>query len=278
MSNYPDILNIPVSNSFRDLQETQVTLLFDTPREFEGKYGPQWKYSVESNGTEYTLFASKALHRQIQETFPAKGTTISIARVGEGKETKWDVVYVAGPKGSGDSQEARERVGTSAPAPRVAGPDPSGFSASLDLYWDSFYYAINVLKGKEIEYNVDANAVAFVIYKLAKDHGIQDIHNPHANKPTETTATTQEAEQDGKEKMKDELIKLFKATKLHETQYMHALQAHAPEGTTISSWDDVTRDVGLATYAGAKNVETGISTWEEIISPGETIDQEGIPF
>jgi len=277
MSKYPDILNIPVSKSFRDLQETQVTLLFDTPKEFEGKFGPQWKYSVESGGTEYTLFASGALHRQIQETFPTKGTTISIARVGEGKETKWDVVYVSGPKGTGDSPQARERIaaGGGASTPRAA--DPSGFEASLSLYWDSLYYAINILKGQEIQYNVDANAIAFVVYKLAKDHGIQDIHNPNVN-PVPATVSTQEAEEDGKATMKDELIKLFKATDLHETRYFHALSAHAPEGTTVKSWDDVTRDTGLATYAAGKNVQAGLDTWDNIISPGETTDQEELPF
>lgn len=277
MSNYPDILNIPVSKSFRDLQETQVTLLFDTPKEFEGKFGPQWKYSVESGGTEYTLFASAALHRQISETFPTKGTTISIARVGEGKETKWDVVYISGPKGTGDSAQARERVagGSAAPTPRSA--DPSGYNASLALYWEAFDAAMSTLTERGITPQVDANAVAFVIYKLAKDHGIASIANPNVN-PTPATVSTQEAEQDGKATMKEELIKLFTATKLHETQHLHALSAHAPEGTSITSWDDVTRDIGLATYAAGKNVEAGIDTWENIISPGETTDQEELPF
>jgi len=277
MSKYPDILQIPTSTSFRDLQETQVTMLFDTPKEFEGKFGPQWKYSVESGGTEYTLFASAALHRQIQETFPTKGTTVSIARVGEGKETKWDVVYVSGPKGTGDSPQARERIaaGGGASTPRAA--DPSGFEASLSLYWDSLYYAINVLKGQEIQYNVDANAIAFVIYKLAKDHGIQDINNPNVN-PSPAPVSTEAVEADGKAKMKEELLKLFKDTKLHETQHLHALRAHAPEGVTIDSWDDVTRDIGLATFAAGKNVQAGIDTWEGIISPGETTDQEELPF
>jgi len=277
MSKYPDILQIPTSTSFRDLQETQVTMLFDTPKEFEGKFGPQWKYSVESGGTEYTLFASAALHRQIQETFPTKGTTVSIARVGEGKETKWDVVYVSGPKGTGDSPQARERIaaGGGASTPRAA--DPSGFEASLSLYWDSLYYAINVLKGQEIQYNVDANAIGFVVYKLAKDHGIQDIHNPNVN-PSPAPVSTEAVEADGKAKMKDELLKLFKDTNLHETQHLHALRAHAPEGVEIKSWDDVTRDIGLATFAAGKNVQAGIDTWEGIISPGETTDQEELPF
>jgi hypothetical protein len=277
MSKYPDILNIPTSTSFRDLQETQVTLLFDTPKEFEGKFGPQWKYSVESGGTEYTLFASAALHRQIQETFPTKGTTVSIARVGEGKETKWDVVYVSGPKGTGDSPQARERIaaGAGASTPRAA--DPSGYNASLALYWEAFDSAVSTLTERGLTPQVDANAVAFVIYKLAKDHGISSVTNPNVN-PVPATVSTQEAEEDGKATMKEELIKLFKATDLHETRYFHAISAHAPEGTTVKSWDDVTRDTGLATYAAGKNVQAGLDTWDNIISPGETTDQEELPF
>lgn len=271
-------LEVPVSSSFRDLQEVQVTLMFDTPKEFEGKYGPTWIYTVESAGTEYTLFASKALHRQMSEHNPVKGTVLSIARVGQGKETKWDVVYVDGPRGSGDAQEARERAGSTPPAPRPQGPNPQGFADGLSLYWASFDYAMKELKGRDIEPQVDANAVAFVVYKLAKDNGIVDIHNPSEGVQT-TSSTTADVEQSSKDKMQDELTKLFNATGLHETQYMQALNHHAAEGQTITSWDDVTREVGLAAYATAKNVEAGLEKWESILSPGENPDvQDDIPF
>lgn len=255
---YPPILDVPVSKSFRDLKETSITLMFDEPKETSGKWGPQFMYRVEVDGVEHTLFASQALHRLMQEHNPVKGTTLSIARVGEAKDTKWDVVYVSGPT-NGGAKPAAANGGVPA---RRGVASPEGFVNDLALYWLSFELAWDTLKGKGITPQVDANAIAFVIYKLAKDHGVEDPSNPMASVPTETSI----AESEAKAKMRTELENLFLKTRLDSKHWMAVLNAHAPEGhKQIIEWDDVTRDVGLAVYAVAKNVQEGLTTWAEVM-------------
>jgi hypothetical protein len=277
MPDYPPILEIPVSKSFRQLIETQITLRFDEPKEKEGNYGMQYMYAVDVDGVKHTLFASGALHRLIQEHNPVKGTTLSVARVGKGTDTKWDVVYVSGPKGDGESapqarQDARGAPADSAPARRTA-PNPQGFVDDLARYWMSFDLAMETLKSKDVTPSVDANAVAFVIYKLATDHGVEDPTNPMASAPTRT----EEAETQGKSKMREELEKIFRETELNVKDHIRALNAFVPEGEDeIVLWEDVTRDVGLAVYAAAQNVKAGLTTWDELLQ--ETADHEDLPF
>jgi hypothetical protein len=274
MPEYPPILQIPVSKSFRQLEETKITLRFDEPKEKEGQYGMQYMYAVDVDGVKHTLFASGALHRLIQEHNPVKGTTLSIARVGKGTETKWDVVYVAGPKGDGSSsapqarQDARSAP-ADAPQARRSGPNPQGFVEDLARYWMAFDLAMDTLKAKDITPSVDANAVAFVIYKMATDHGISDPTNPMASTPTRT----EEAETQGKSKMRTELESIFRETGLNVKDHIRALNAFVPEGENeIILWEDVTRDVGLAVYAAAQNVKAGLTTWDELLQ--ETPDDE----
>lgn len=274
---YPPTLDIPVSDSFRDLKEVQATLMYDEPKPYENRYGKTgYRYSVMHNGEEHTLFASEALKRQMDEHGPVKGTTLSFARVGQGKDTRWDVVYVSGPQGEpGGSREAPS-TGGSGPAPRKH--DPAGFKKELDRYLNAMDLAIKHLGVREIPIQADTNAVAFVIYKMAQDYGIEDPMNP--GEAGDDPSSTEDAEKQGKGKMWIELERAFKATGLHETQWMAALQAHAPEGVEIASWDDVTRDVGLAAYATAKNVEDGNAKWSDLVSPGESEfpPEDDVPF
>lgn len=276
---YPPTLEIPVSNSFRDLKEVQATLRYDEPKSFVNeKYNSTgYRYSVDYNGEEHTLFASEALKRQIDEIGPAKGTTLSFARVGKGKDTRWDVVYVSGPKDKPQGSQEGASKGGGGPGPRAH--DPKGFKKELDRYLTSLDLAIHhIQEVREIPIQVEANAVAFVIYKMAQDHGIDDPMNP-GDAPEDEPSSTEEAETQGKDSMRTHLERAFKATDLHQTQWMAALQAHAPEGVTVESWDDVTRDIGLAAYATAKNVEDGNTQWSEIVSPGESEFPEGdAPF
>lgn len=277
MPDYPPILNIPASKSFRDLNEVQVTLLFDEPKEIDGKFGPQWKYSVEVDGVEHTLFASNALNRLIQEQSPSKGTTLSIARVGEKKDTKWDVVYVSGPKGDNGVTSGSGRDDTSGGGSQSQGhgrtPSPERFVDDLALYWQAFDLATETLKAKGLEPQADINAVAFVIYKLAKDNGVLDPYDPMAGVPTQT----EQAEENGKSKMRAELEAMFRITRLPEPQWMRVLNMHRAENTDdIVLWSDVTRDVGLATYATCKSVQAGDTTWDEVL--GATPDDDGLPF
>ena len=273
---YPPTLNVPVSKSFRDLDEVQVTLRYDEPKEFEGKFGPQFKYSVDVDGTEHTLFASPALNRQIQDHSPTTGSVLSIARVGSGKETKWDVVYVSGPKGTGDNRRSEKPAtgsGRSEPA-RSAGPDPKGYTDELARYWLAFDLAIQTLIQRGMPHNVDANAIAFVIYKMAKEHGIEDPSNPGT--PATPSTDTEEAERGGKSKMRMELERLFKDTGLSEEDWLTVVNLHrAEDQPEISMWDDVTRDVGLAVFATAKSVESGVTTWDAVMG---TEDQDALPF
>lgn len=274
MAEYPPILEVPVSKSFRDLKEVQVTLRFDTPKEFEGKYGVQYKYSVDVDGVEHTLFASPALHRLMQEQAPTKGTTLSIARVGERKDTKWDVVYVSGPKGdngvtSGSGSGSEQGSGI-----RGRSPSPEGYVNDLATYWQAFDLATEMLKSKGLEPQADINAVAFVIYKMAKDHGVGDPANPMADAPTQTA----QAEVNGKGKMRSEIEKAFRTTRLAEEHWMSVLNGHRADGAPeIVTWDDLTRDVALAVWATCKNVQAGDATWDETLVALSN-PEEDLPF
>lgn len=252
MPDYPPTLNIPVSASARQLQPVDVTLNYDDPKEFEGKYGTQYKYSVNTtDGVEHTLFASQALHQRIEEHAPSKGTTLSIARIGEKKDTRWDVVYINGPK---------DRNTNTSPQPQTRGPNPDAYTRDLTLYWAAFDLAHETLTNKNYTPNVDANAVAFVIYKLAKEHGIPNPADPYDQPPP---ATIQEAQQ--KDKMRSELEAVFRETSLPNALWIPVLRAHASENERVGSWEDVTRETGLAAYATARNVKNDLTSWEEFL-------------
>jgi len=264
---YPPILEIPPSSSPRDLKPVDVTFQFDTPKEMEGKFGTQYKYTVQVDGIEHTLFASKALHRMIEEHAIAKGTVLSIARLGSGKDTRWDVVYISGPKGSGAPAKAPQQT-VSTPVPTYS---PAGFTDDLARYWLAFDLALDTLNQKGLTPSVDANAVAFVIYKMAKEHGIADPSRPTAT----PVNTTQKAEAAGKEKMRSELEGIFKRTNLPEDLWLVAINLHT-NGKEVEMWDEVTREVGLAVWGDAKRVENGETTWDELFKKEPT--QEEIPW
>lgn len=268
MNKYPPVLEVPISESARDLKEVTVTLLYDEPREFEGKYGTQYKYSVEVDGVEQTLFASAALNKKIQDHAPTKGTKLSLARFGSGKETKWDVmlmrIHSGGPQ--------RPTMAATAPRSSEQGVaplrTPQAFVEALRLYWDAFDLANTTLKQKGYEANVDANAIAFVIYKLAQDHGVTNVYEP-----IEPTATTTDvAEADGKSKMLTEITKGFQRTNLEEQLWLPVINIHNEGQEQYTSIDQMTREVGLTVWASIKNVESGVTTWGEFIVP------EDLPF
>lgn len=105
-------------------------------------------------GEEHTLFASKALHSRIQDTRAGKDDTISIIKVGEGKDTRWDVQKVE------DLDEA-----TGHPKPLNHGQE--AFHQDLRRYsvaWDMAHDFLTE-KGQ----TGDLNAIAFTFYKMAKD-------------------------------------------------------------------------------------------------------------
>ena len=264
MSKYPPTVEIPVSESARNLQEVTLKLLFDEPKEFEGKFGTQYKYSVELNGEEQTLFASNALHRKIQELYPSKGSEISVARFGTGKETKWDVILKGGPGGSrpSASQSAAKAPPASGGSPSPRG-NPQTFVEKLSLYWDSFELALDSLTEMGIKnVNVDVNAVAFVIYKLAEDNNVRNPSDPLSA----VVNTTETAESQGKNKMLDEITAGFTRTGLEEDLWLTVINMHN-EGEAYTSVDQLAREVGVAVWASIKNVEAGTTTWADMILP-----------
>ena len=260
MSNYPPILEVPVSESARNLKEITVTLLFDTPKEFEGKYGMQFKYGVELNGVEHTLFASPALHKKIQDCAPMKGSQLSIARFGTGKETKWDVILAGGPRRSESAQVAPQNGGQGV-VPRGT---PQAFVDHVQRYWEAFDLAHETLKEKGFTPSVDVNAIAFVIYKLAIDNNVTNLRQPLEPQPT----TTDTAETEGKNKMLDQIRAAFTRTKLAEEHWLTVVNMNN-DGEPFQSIEQMPREVGLAVWATIKNVENGVLTWNDFLFPEE---------
>jgi hypothetical protein len=258
--NYPPILEVPVSESARNLKEISVTLLFDTPKEIEGKFGTQFKYGVEVGGVEHTLFASNALHRKIQDCSPAKGSVLSIARFGTGKETKWDVVLAGGPGGS----KMVEKAPQSSAQGVVPRGTPQTFVDHLQRYWEAFDLAHETLKEKGLKPSVDVNAIAFVIYKLAIDNNVVNLRQPLEPQPT----TTETAETEGKNKMLDQIRAAFTRTKLAEEHWLTAVNMHNDDAP-YTSIEQMPREVGLAVWATIKNVENGVLTWNDFLFPEE---------
>jgi hypothetical protein len=188
MSNQRDpILNINPVDPFNP-RPTIVQLRFDEPKEVEGKFGPQFLYGVAVDGVNHTLFASKALDTSIYETGAKKDDYVAIVRTGEGKDTRWTarLVDVDGTPIEGGGRKIQDakaaprqpalRQSLSAPAaaprPQVSSEDRlAAFLLDESLYWAAMARGRNMLKDQP--YNLDLNAVAFVIYKMAKEHGVE---------------------------------------------------------------------------------------------------------
>jgi hypothetical protein len=185
------VLNITAVDPF-DPQPTVFQLRFDTPKEFEGKYGPQFAYSVRYQGKDHVLFASKALHENIHETTARKDDYVAVVRTGEGVDTRWvaRLVDQTGRPVAQDPKRAPDRAATStrppatptdtfpretraAPAPKPFADRLTGYLNDETLYWHAMKRAMVALPEFAPTPSLDLNAVAFVLYKLAKDHGIQ---------------------------------------------------------------------------------------------------------
>lgn len=145
---------------------TEAKLKFDQPLEKEGQYGPYWLYKMDINGQEETVPASKSLHEAIQATGAKAGSVISVIRMGEGKDTRYDVVDTQNLDGGASEQQLE------AEADRVFPPKPqpsakTEFYTLLKKYKIAWGLAEKFLDGKQGE----VNAVAFTFYKMAQDVG-----------------------------------------------------------------------------------------------------------
>jgi hypothetical protein len=188
------VLNINPVDPF-DPQPTMFQLRFDTPKEFEGKYGPQFAYSVTYNNQDHVLFASKALDEAIQATTARKDDHVAVVRTGEGKDTRWTArlvdasgrpVAVANQRPAPAARPApaeafpRETLPVTPRASLPVAPRPkpfvdrlTGYLSDESLYWHAMKRAMVALPEGAPAPSLDLNAVAFVLYKMAKDHGIE---------------------------------------------------------------------------------------------------------
>lgn len=171
MSKYPPIYKFEPTSA-RDPKSVDVTLKYDTPQETEGKWGTQYRYSVSIDGTDYTIFATPGLHNAIQATGARANETISVIRLGEGKETRWDVVH---EKQFGTSAAAKHDNPINDPflKPEERGkPQRSSknlFYDNVKRYGVAWKMAETFLS--ERTQTADCNAVAFTFYKMAQDAG-----------------------------------------------------------------------------------------------------------
>ena len=169
MSDYNNI-EVPISTDPREMRYVNATLKFDTPKEKEGKYGPYYIYGCkDDNGQDASLLASKALHEAIAELNVRAGAKIMIARLGEGKDTRWFAHVDEDPFiGEGPAARTEEAVQQRA---RTA---PDDFGDRLAKYKAAMNEAVKIarqLEGTELPAfaRLDLNAVAFTIDRMAAD-------------------------------------------------------------------------------------------------------------
>lgn len=163
----PEILKIEPTSA-HDPKPTEITLKFDSPKEIEGKWGPQWMYTVIHNGEEKTLYATKGLHGRIDEQGGKAGDTFSIIRTGSGKETRWDVMHVNDLHLRGDARQ-NPQPNVSAPTAAAPADAKSTYYTRLKQYAVAWNIAERFLSDKGGGDNI--NAVAFTFYKMAQDVG-----------------------------------------------------------------------------------------------------------
>lgn len=156
----------------RNPEPTLVVLKFDKPKEVEGKYGPQYMYSVQADGEDKVIYATPGMHRRIEELGARQGDALSIIRTGAGKDTRWDIIM--------EGREGKALVGRDGD-PFVEGPDAARklkaptFNPREEFQKRQAQYAVAWEMAKEFLTqsgdDADLNAVAFTFYKMAQDCG-----------------------------------------------------------------------------------------------------------
>jgi len=70
--------------------DSEVTLTFNGgPRLVEGKFGPQHAYEWLKDGQDYTIYATKGLHFELDKLKLTTGDVVKIARTGSGTDTRY---------------------------------------------------------------------------------------------------------------------------------------------------------------------------------------------
>lgn len=181
MNDRPPILNIPAVDPFNP-RPVIGRMRFGEPKQVEGKFGTQYMYGLDVDGQPHTLFASKALDAAIYETGAQQNDFIAIIRTGEGKDTRWQVRLVDENgqeiKGAGrnikDAKPADRLPEKPQPKPELSAEDRlANFIGDEDQYFGALARARHRIKDWPVGdgKNIDLNAVAFVLYKMAKEHG-----------------------------------------------------------------------------------------------------------
>lgn len=183
MADRDPILNIQPADPFNP-KPVIVQLRFDEPKQFEGKWGTQFLYSVtDESGQNYVLFASQALDGQIHRIGAKSGDRIAIVRTGEGKDTRWTVRMLNAdgsqspdPGSARSSRTPQPRVPSEPQQARQAKPFEdrlASYLSDVSLYVNAYTTVLQELDHIDLPKSIDVNAAAFVIYKIAKDNGIE---------------------------------------------------------------------------------------------------------
>lgn len=109
MNQQKPVVEFPVS-TVRDQQPVDLLLQFDTPKEIDKGDWMLYLYGVVHEGVEKVMFAYSGLYNKIQASGAVKGDTISVVRIGQGKDnTQWDVLVQGQPTHKTAAQVAQPR-------------------------------------------------------------------------------------------------------------------------------------------------------------------------
>ena len=141
-----DFINVPESDYRLDEPDVKpliVTLKFESPieKEYPSKFDnstySKFYYTVDSEGIEYSLGATAALHKKIQETGATKDTEIKILkkRIGDdAKDIRWSVSHVGGPVDDAKVKVSQQGQSSYQSAPTVPTPTPNQSHAPSKEY------------------------------------------------------------------------------------------------------------------------------------------------
>jgi hypothetical protein len=149
--------------------------------EISGQYGPQFLYTVEAEGQREKLYATPALHRQLQEAGVGPGRVFTISRVeGDDHRKEWVVEPApeeaeappAGGKKNGQPENSHDPAAT--PGNGHAVPAPAEFEGLAQLMGGCLrasWVAWNGLEGATFS-GEDVRAVGITLFLECSRKGI----------------------------------------------------------------------------------------------------------
>lgn len=118
-----------------------LTLEFDEPKEFEGKFGPSIMYGAKMEGEEIRFYASPGLHAEIQKQGLKKGSGCNVQKVQPG-----DFPYfIVNGKSKHELQSVEDfkADANNAPAPAQAIPAPVRPKSDAEKKFNSIVDKVN---------------------------------------------------------------------------------------------------------------------------------------